>query len=244
MHTQRGFTLTELAVVLVVIALLLGGLIVPLSTQRDIDNQKATTRQLTGIRDALIGFVITYGRLPCPDMDTNPSAVGYGLEDIPCTADQTSEGFLPWKTLGTAEHDAWGSPWSNVAQPRQGHWRYRIERDYADAALLRTLILNSDSTNEQPCSGGSVPPAFSDDCLAILNNTNQRLYANRERPIAIVYSVGQDQQANGQNASFEARRTANPTYQSDVPTANFDDQLIWLTRNNLINLLISVGKLP
>ena len=244
MHTQKGFTLTELAVVLVVIALLLGGLIIPLGIQRDIENQKTTARQLTGIRDALIGFVVTYGRLPCPDTDTDPAAAGYGLEEATCNSDLATEGFLPWKTLGTAEHDAWGTSWSTAAQPRLGHWRYRVERDYTDAALLRTLILNSDNNNEQPCSGGSIPPAFSDDCLTILNNSNQRLYANRERPIAIVYSAGQDQQVNGENASFEARRTANPTYQSDVPTANFDDQLIWLTRNNLINLLISVGKLP
>ena len=245
MHTQRGFTLTELAVVLVVIALLLGGLIVPLSTQRDIENQKATTRQLTGIRDALIGFVITYGRLPCPDTDTDPSAAVYGLEEITCTADQASEGFLPWKTLGTAEHDAWGSPWSSAAEPRQGHWRYRIERDYADAALLRSLILNGNDNNGEPCHGGSaIPPAFPDDCLAVVNNGGQRLYANKERPVAIVYSLGHDQQANGQNASFEGRRTTDPTYQADIPSANFDDQLIWLTRNNLINLLISVGKLP
>lgn len=241
--SQHGFTLTELAVVLVIIALLLGGLLVPLSTQQDLENHRATTSQLTNIREALLGFVATYGRLPCPDTDNSPVLAGYGVEEPNCSVDAAAEGFLPWKTLGVPQHDAWGGTWQAAVEPRRGHWRYRIERDYADAARLRTLILNNDANNSTACAGG-IPPAFPDDCLSILNSAGLLLFAQNERPIALAYSVGPNNQADGQNASYEANRAATPTYQADVLSNGFDDQLIWLTRSNLINLLITTGKLP
>ena len=240
---QRGFTLTELAVVLIIIALLLGGLLVPLSTQQDLERHRSTAAQLTAIREALLGFVATYGRLPCPDTDNDPSLAGYGVEEVSCSVDSLAEGFLPWKTLGVSQHDAWGGAWQTVAEPRRGHWRYRIERDYADAVLLKTLILNSDGNNSTACTTGT-PPAFPDDCLAILSTSGLLQYAQNERPIALVYSVGPNNQADGQNASFETNRSAAPTYQADSLSSGFDDQLIWLTRSNLINLLITTGKLP
>ena len=42
----HGFTLAELAIVLVIVALLIGGLTVSLSTSRDIANEKETQKQL------------------------------------------------------------------------------------------------------------------------------------------------------------------------------------------------------
>ena len=48
-----GFTLTELAVVLMIVALLIGGMLVPLSAQNDIRNVNETQKTLNDIRDAL-----------------------------------------------------------------------------------------------------------------------------------------------------------------------------------------------
>ena len=46
--SMKGFTLTELAIVLVIVALLIGGMLVPLSTQRDIHNTSDTKSTLLG----------------------------------------------------------------------------------------------------------------------------------------------------------------------------------------------------
>lgn len=73
--SSEGFTIMELTVVLVIIGLLLGGLLVPLSTQRDIDYSKATDKSLADIREALIGFAVINGRLPCPADPTLASGV-------------------------------------------------------------------------------------------------------------------------------------------------------------------------
>ena len=56
--SEAGFTLVELAVVLVIMAVLIGGMLVPLSAQRDIRNVSETQKQLSEIKEALLGFAI------------------------------------------------------------------------------------------------------------------------------------------------------------------------------------------
>ncbi len=63
---QRGFTLIELAIVLFVVALLLGGMLLPLAAQQDIRNYGDTQKILVEARDALLGFAVANDRLPCP----------------------------------------------------------------------------------------------------------------------------------------------------------------------------------
>ncbi|WP_229415627.1 type II secretion system protein [Pseudoduganella armeniaca] len=63
---SRGFTLVEVAIVLVVVGLLIGGLITPLSTQLEQRRVADTRRALEEARDALTGFAIRNGYLPCP----------------------------------------------------------------------------------------------------------------------------------------------------------------------------------
>ena len=103
-----GFTLVEMAVVLVIIGLLLGGLLIPLSTQMENDRRKETQATLAAIREALIGYAVINGSLPCPDTNGDgqpgPGACGSG-------ANQTNVRFLPYGLLGVAETDAWGRRW-------------------------------------------------------------------------------------------------------------------------------------
>ena len=115
---QNGFTLTELTIVLVIFALLIGGLMVPLSAQRDLQNTAETQRLLAEAREALIGFAVTNGRLPCPDTDidgaenlsaptvtNNTPNPGQSTQNFSvCVA---SEGYFPfasivWSALGAS----------------------------------------------------------------------------------------------------------------------------------------------
>lgn len=219
---DKGFTLTELAVVLVIVSLLMGGLLIPLGAQKEIEQRRATEQQLNDIREALTVFGTINMRLPCPDTNND------GLEDVPCTANAVRDGGLPWKTMAIAELDAWG-----------GSWRYRIERDYANTATLKSRILLG---GDECSTAGTAPFYF--DCIDIQNNGGVRLNSDREHPIAIIYSTGPNRQADGHNASYEATRAAAPIYQSDVPGANFDDLLIWVNRSSLIPPLIARGQLP
>ena len=109
-NNASGFTLVEMAIVLVIIGLLLGGMLMPLSAQMEQRRNSETQKALDEINQALIGFAVANGRLPCPATATIISgAAGAGIENLPtatgCTGGQS--GVLPWSTLGVSETDAW-----------------------------------------------------------------------------------------------------------------------------------------
>ena len=131
MTRGKGFSLVELAVALAIIALLLAGALIPLSTRVDVRNVADTQRSMESIREAIIGFAQANGRLPCPAAGTVPAggvdAAGRpaGAEQLtpttlppPSTAVCTNGfGVIPWTTLGVPEVDGWGRRFSYWVSP-------------------------------------------------------------------------------------------------------------------------------
>jgi type II secretory pathway pseudopilin PulG len=110
---ERGFTLTELAIAFMLLALFLGGLLVTLSAQNAAREISETQRTLDQAREAIIGFAIRFGRLPCPaapgttgiEAFTNPGLPAPNT-DLTCT--NNFNGFVPALTLGLGPVDAQG----------------------------------------------------------------------------------------------------------------------------------------
>lgn len=208
---QHGFSLVEMAIVLAIVGLLLGGLLPSISSQIEQQRRNETRKLMDEIKDALIGFTIINGKLPCPAIITS------GEADSTCTG-PSSDNYLPWKTLGVPETDAWG-----------GKWRYRVDPAFASSVPF-TLTTTTTAS------------------LAIQDNAGTALTTTTERPIAILYSTGKNLSADGQNTNFDT------TYQSDVPrdddkstagiNEEFDDITIWFSRPQLINRMVTAGKLP
>ncbi len=217
-----------MAIVLLIVALLLGGLLPTISSQIEQQHRNDTRKQIEEIRQALFGYAIINGRLPCPTNQADPTNINYGSEDpLLCN----TEGYLPWKTLGVSETDAWGSKRSAMGDPWTGYWRYRVDRNFSSPALFNL------ATGFGSCPVGA--PAS--DCLEIRDSSGNSLTNTTERPVVIVYSTGPNFTADGQNASLEA---LGGIYQNDVPNPNFDDILIWISRPQLFNRMVSAGKLP
>lgn len=87
---EHGFSLLELAIVLVILGLIGVILVRWYGTVQD-DRQRTHVRSLLERSDdALVAFAATFNRLPCPATDDK------GLEDCSSPAN----GFLPWKTIG------------------------------------------------------------------------------------------------------------------------------------------------
>ena len=117
-NAQSGFTLIEIAVVLVLVGLLLGSFIGSITQRIETSQRENTKKQLEDIKTALLGFVSARGRLPCPTTtagDGNEQPFGGSTKAIPCTL---QHGFIPGKTLGisgaynrdTLLVDVWGNP--------------------------------------------------------------------------------------------------------------------------------------
>ncbi|MDO8811017.1 MAG: type II secretion system protein [Gallionella sp.] len=100
-----GFTLLEMAIVLTIVGLLLGGLLPVISGQMDQQRRNETRKYMDEVRDALLGYAISTANkhLPCPD--TN----GDGMAEAICSTAAQQVGTLPYKDLGVVEKDAYGS---------------------------------------------------------------------------------------------------------------------------------------
>ena len=110
-HT-RGFTLFEMTIVLAIVGFLLGAVLMPLATQFEVRKNRETERMLREIQQALHGFAIVNGRLPCPDVETDPGELPApavdGQEDCESVTAGVDEGYLPWVALQLRPTDSWG----------------------------------------------------------------------------------------------------------------------------------------
>ena len=229
---NKGFTLLEMAIVLIIVGLLFATLSLPLSKQREMSDYYETKKSLDEIKEALIGYAIINGRLPCPTTHKDPSQNEYGTASSSCSLsnkdtdlpESAYAGFLPWKDLSVREVDAWGLPRKKDDKLWSGYWVYRVAPEFASNSTLFTLNTTSSAAN-----------------IDIVNSSGVSLTTSGERPVAVICSMGHDGMANGQNASFEP---TNPIYQSDEVTMTFDDICVWIGRPTLFNRMVQAGKLP
>ena len=120
---QNGFSLIEMTIVLFIVGLLLAGILAPLREGIQSERRAETQDSLKRIEEALYGFAIANGRLPCPDCRNNngncaAAIANDGQEDLngnSCAVDANAaandalEGNVPWVTLGTPQFDNWDS---------------------------------------------------------------------------------------------------------------------------------------
>ncbi len=112
--SKHGFTLIELAIVLAILGLLLGGGSMLLQPLLDNNKRNETKARLKLIEDALTLYAATNYDLPCPSNPALGSGSGQnGNEANPaavCNATMASGG-VPWRILGLSEADVvdgWG----------------------------------------------------------------------------------------------------------------------------------------
>lgn len=252
---NHGFTLIEMAVVLLVVTLLLGGLLVPLSTQIEQRKISETQKLLEDAKEALVGyaaghFSITDNRpyLPCPDLMI--SILGKipndGQEDR-CSASDAScvdgqcvypEGNLPWVTLGISPTDSWGNK-----------LHYRVSNSFSSASVADGITLTSTGDIRicpttgcaaAQATGNNIPAVIlsygSNGWGALSENGTQRASptSTDERENVFPYLAGYT------NTIFVSRTQT----QTGTGAGEFDDIVTWLSPNILFNRMIVAGRLP
>lgn len=110
--SMKGFTLLEIAVVLVIIAIILSLLIPSITGRVATARLDATRGKEELIKTALIAFVAQNKRLPCPAIENlPPTDANYGREaTVPGTCTGTTalttgamRGIVPWLALGLSD---------------------------------------------------------------------------------------------------------------------------------------------
>ncbi len=237
----RGFSLIELAVVLVVITIFLGAILVPLTTQVAQRKTSDTQKALEEIKEALLGFAIANGRLPCPASDASngiESFVG-AVGASACT--NPYGGFVPAATLGLAATDGQGYAIDG--------WNTRIRyavtvantSAFTSVNGMRTAIMAALAPNLYVCRS-SPGTGIQTACPAATVLTSSAP--------AVIYSLGPNYATGGTSADEAANLNIDQVFvfhtRSDLGTATgeFDDIVVWLSANVLFSRMVSAGQLP
>ncbi len=146
---KPGFTLIEMAIVLVIIGLAAAMLLTAGSAMLDNQRRKAVRAQLDTLDNAMAQFVAVNKRLPCPaDGHLPVVSPTLGVEVVDaggtCNAAAIPNGILPWVTLGLSRAD--------IVDPWGGYMTYRVDPALA-AAAPQPLLMNM--SNCDPSATGA-----------------------------------------------------------------------------------------
>ncbi|TAJ91441.1 MAG: prepilin-type N-terminal cleavage/methylation domain-containing protein [Gammaproteobacteria bacterium] len=262
---HKGFTLIELAMVLFILALVLGGLMSPLSSRLEQADREETKELLNQIKESLVGYTLVNGHLPCPDcpdgsvgycgaIDTNdPADIADGHEDV--VVDDVSHsyanrndpltvatcavevGYLPFATLGVPGDDAWDH-----------RIIYSVDQEFADD--------DDGTTDTVDCSVSATLGISFEICakgdITVVDVSNNNVAT--EVP-ALVYSLGKNGQNFGGTAPGSTAELRNwwttagdKKFTSDTYVqaagSEYDDILIWIPPSMLMYRMVTAERLP
>jgi len=228
--TQRGFTLAELAIVMLIIALILGGILIPLGTQVQNKRVADTQKTLEEIKEALIGFAVINKRLPRP-----AASPTLGTEKTSnCTTDPTCTGYIPWATLGVSKLDAWGKM-----------IRYSVMPSFANSPAAITITTAGDKTIKTRDSAGALADqAINVPVVLISSGAKNTGYLETGAFLLDSSTTNVDEETN---TGLSSQTTFISRIATDVTSTGggeFDDIVTWIPTTILINRLVAAGQLP
>jgi prepilin-type N-terminal cleavage/methylation domain-containing protein len=259
---ESGFTLIEITIVLLVVAILLGYTVAMFPVQQELRQYRQAEAEMNEIINQLVGFAQINGRLPCPDSIAGAPTDYDGIEDLAGVSCDTFFGFIPGRTLGIdGDYDGDGrllDPWG---QP----YRYAVSAsdaiapngtvgsiDFVVSNEIRAVGLTNAIPDIVICEGSA---AIGDD-LTCADAGSAPVVLN---VAVVIISTGKDkndEQADTDNSSIQIEnvddfdksaivdRVFVSATRSDVGGAEFDDVVKWISTNQLFTKMIEADQLP
>jgi prepilin-type N-terminal cleavage/methylation domain-containing protein len=265
---ERGFSLLEVAITLGVLAILLGGLLVPLTTQIALRNETATYRMLEEIKEALIGYAAANGRLPCPASGASNGQESFGASGDASNGDCGSAsggvfvGFVPAVSLGLTPIDSqgfavdgWGTTQNRIRYAVSSETLNGITFPFTQAGGMRRATMSWVAGAEllHVCASGTGPALSGTPaawhCAATGDATNTLTF---NAPV-VIWSVGANAATTG-GVSTDEIQNPNPMNGTSLDrifvsrgrssSPEFDDIVTWISPGRLVNRMIMSGQLP
>ena len=239
---QTGFTLIELAIVLVIIGVLIGSFLGTLGSRIDTTRRAEAQEDLENIKSALLGYAFSSGGpyLPCPcTADCALDAANPGLENRgsgTCTAG-AAVGYLPWGTLGLKPADSWNTLYSYWVHPAFSNDSVGSEIDLADTGSGQVRTRNP---------AGTTTPLVASNVVAVVfthgKNTYGGLSVDGEPRPAI--PAGNIDEMNNLDTNSEFVSRSPTEVGASMPGGEFDDIVFWISDYEIKARLVEAGMLP
>lgn len=227
MKTSAGFTLLEMAIVLVIIGVLLGGLLMPLSAQVETSRISETKKALDDINQALIGFAVTNGYLPCPAASSSNGAEQTRVAG----ACPSRIGFVPWTALGVSQTDAWGRLYLYSATPA-----------FTNSTTKFALTSTGDITVKNDGSAANIATNIPALVMSYGMNGYFATLPGGVTSIANGSATNTDEVTNGSGTTtFVSKGISRST---TATGGDYDDIVAWISPNILFNRMVAAQKLP
>ena len=225
---QHGAALMVMLVILIIgAAAILVGVLGSSSLQ--IARDKTTADALAKAKAALIGRAVadstSPGSLPCPDIDGS----GIAQSTVSPVVGQCPSyiGRLPWKTLGLPDlRDGSG----------EQLW-YAVSSNFRD--YVTTNPINSDTTGNLTISGttpasNAIAIVFSPGAALSGQSRSASLTAScATTGTTLANSLCAANYLEGSNANLSTTGTPNTTFQTAAASSTFNDQMIYITHDQL-----------
>lgn len=228
---SSGFTLVEMAISLVIVGLLLGGMVLPLLTLQEQATFNESRQKLAEIRETLIGYGMSHGYLPCPAVSVTNGAED---RDVATGACNKRVGFLPWAEVGFHKLDSWGHLYRYSVSPVFSNSVTKISLTSTGDITVVARDVNGATSNVSniPAAlvahGSSAPWAYQDDGTQITDASLTNL----------------DEDVNGNTASGIFFYTKDITKNVGSTGGEFDDLVVWIPTSLYLNRMVTAGQLP
>lgn len=265
MKNQQGFTLIELAIVLVIVTILIGGLAMPLSAQIQARRIAETNKTLEEAREAVFGYAMTHScrcaydnvgvllttsqttceHASCPPNNTSANST-IQRHYLPCP-DTNGDGIENRPSTGECLQERGFFPWRDLGTASQDAWgnriRYAVVGDLANSTIGfhngSTGIWNQILSTTANCS--LTPPnidvSTNVPVVLISHGPNSRGARNVNLPLATATPAPPAGTGADelQNLGTPQNTCTTNSFISANPTDTFDDLVTWLPFGVLIS---------
>lgn len=250
---NRGFTLIELMMVMLILTILVTGMAIPLTTQIVMRRYEETRRQLEEAKDALMGFAAAHGRLPCPASSTSNGTESFaaGGNAVNGSCSNFHDGFLPGASLGLSPldgngyvRDPWGTPSNRI--------RYAVFGGVLVNGVANPLT-RANGMQSATLTGLGAAANYLWICTTAATATNAGCGTAEnqltKRAAFVLVSTGPNAAAVMAPGPDESRnRGSGPVFVShEISTVagnEFDDLVTWVPISLLITRQVASGRLP
>ena len=244
----------EMAVVMVLIGIVMTmGLKMVVSTLENATYSETKSKQ-ERVKLALIGYLRTNGRLPCPDITTDPADLSYGLQDRQTPADPDSAcsaaggvvTSVPWRDIGLSRDDVLDG-WGNFITYRVANNIDTINWTSKTVGTPFTIAQLGSPTPSglvgQERNGGGLTPIAPTPVVVVISHGKNGLGARTVKGTQNTAPVaGTDELTNATINSLNYVKRAI-TEDAAALGGAYDDVVMFITPQDLLQPLVSEGTM-